>query len=190
MVGEIRDEPIAHTAAWAANSGVLVLSTIHAGSAAGAVQSLRAFNIPTQPLATSLRAAVSQRLVRTLCPACQELDESGHAPEVKSVMEEIKAFMPAAASGVRYLAKGCDHCQGTGYAGLTAIYEIMPVTEALRELIIEGRPTRALHACAVQDGMLTLRQAALLKVAQGRTTIEEARRIVPDMPMEMPALAA
>ena len=189
MIGEIRDEPIAHTAAWAANSGVLVLSTIHAGSAAGAVQSLRAFNIPTHPRATSLRAAVSQRLVRTLCPACQELDESGHAPEVKQVMEEIKAFMPAAASGVRYLARGCDHCQGTGYAGTTGIYEIMPITDAVRELIIEGRPTRDIHARALQEGMLTLRQAALLKVAQGRTTIEEARRIVPGMPVEM-ALAA
>ena len=99
-------------------------------------------------------------------------------------MEEIKAFMPSAASTIRYAARGCDHCHGTGYAGCTAIYEIMPVTDAIRELIIEGRPARDLHACAIKEGMLTLRQSALLKVAQGRTTMEEVRRVVPDMPAE------
>ncbi|MEA2735297.1 MAG: ral secretion pathway protein [Humisphaera sp.] len=189
MVGEIRDDAIAHTAAWAANSGVMVLSTIHAGNAAGAVQSLRGFNIPTHAIATSLRAAISQRLVRTLCPACQEHEEAGHTTEVKRIMEEIKAFLPSASLAVRFTARGCDHCHGTGYAGCTAIYEIMPVTDALRELILEGCPARDIHARAMQEGMLTLRQSALLKVAQGRTTMEEVRRVVPDMPME-PTLAA
>jgi general secretion pathway protein E len=189
MVGEVRDNEVAHTAAWAANSGVMVLSTIHAGSAAGAVQSLRAFNIPTHGIGTSLRAAVSQRLVRTLCTVCQELDESGHTADVKRIMEEIRAFMPSAASTVRYAARGCDHCHGTGYAGSTAIYEILPVTDAIRELVVAGSPARDLHARAVQDGMLTLRQSALLKVAQGRTTMEEVRRVVPDMPAELPLAA-
>ena len=189
MVGEIRDEEIAATAAWAATSGVSVLSTIHAPRAAATVQSLRSYGITANAIAGSLDAAVSQRLVRTLCTACQELDESGHTPEVKRVMEEIKAFMPGAASAVRYAARGCDHCHGTGYAGCTAIYEIMPVTDAIRELIIDGRPSRDLHVRAMQDGMLTLRQSALLKVAQGRTTMEEVRRVVPDMPGEA-ALAA
>ena len=189
MVGEIRDEAIAATAAWAATSGVSVLSTIHAPRAAATVQSLRSYGITDNAIAGSLDAAVSQRLVRTLCTACQELDESGHTAEVKRVMDEIKAFMPSAASSVRYAARGCDHCHGTGYAGCTAIYEIMPVTDALRELIINARPARELHARAMQDGMLTLRQSALLKVAQGRTTMEEVRRVVPDMPGEA-ALAA
>ena len=189
MVGEIRDEAIASTAAWAAHSGVSVLSTIHAPSAAATVQSLRAYCIPANAIAGSLDAAVSQRLLRTLCSACQEVEESGHTAEVKRVMEEIKAFMPSAANAVRYAAQGCDHCHGTGYAGCTAIYEIMPVTEALRELIIEGRPARELHARAVKDGMLTLRQSALLKVAQGRTTMEEVRRVVADMPAETPLAA-
>jgi type II secretory ATPase GspE/PulE/Tfp pilus assembly ATPase PilB-like protein len=183
MIGEMRDQEIAATAAWAATSGVSVLSTIHAPSAAATIQSLRAYGIPPHAVASCLDAAVSQRLVRTLCPSCQELDESGHTAEVKRVMEEIKAFMPTAGAGFRYTAKGCDHCHGTGYSGSTGVYEIMPVTDALRELIIEHRSTRDLHAQAVKDGMLTLRQAALLKVAQGRTTMEEARRVVPDMPL-------
>jgi type II secretory ATPase GspE/PulE/Tfp pilus assembly ATPase PilB-like protein len=189
MVGEIRDEAIAHTAAWAAHSGVSVLSTIHAPRAAATVQSLRSYGIAANAIAGSLDAAISQRLVRTLCTACQEVEEAGHSDEVKRVMEEIKAFMPSAANGVRYAARGCDQCHGTGYAGCTAIYEIMPVTDAIRELIIDARPGRDLHARAMQDGMLTLRQAALLKVAQGRTTMEEVRRVVPDMPGEA-ALAA
>ncbi|MEO6434668.1 MAG: GspE/PulE family protein [Tepidisphaeraceae bacterium] len=193
MVGEVRDEQIARTAAWAATSGVLVLSTIHAPNAAGAVQSLRGFGIPSHFIAGSLRAAVSQRLVRTLCPACQELDEDGHGADTRRVLEEIKSFLPHASNAARYRAHGCDQCHGTGYAGSTAIYEIMPVSEGIRDLILDGHSPRDIHARAIQEGMLTLRQAALLKVAQGRTTMEEVRRIVPDMPpvaVEAPPLAA
>ena len=181
MVGEARDDQTAQTAAWAANCGTLVLTTIHAPSAAGAVQSLRGFGIAGPFLASSMRGAMSQRLVRTLCPSCQELAEGGHGGEVQRMMEEIKAFLPTSNPAARYIARGCEHCQHTGYAGCSAVYEIMPVTDAIRDLIVEGRPTREIHTRAVADGMLTLRQAALLKVAQGRTTMEEVRRVVPDM---------
>lgn len=194
MVGEVRDEQIARTAAWAASSGVLVLSTIHAPNAAGAVQALRGFGIPSHFVASSLRAAVSQRLLRTLCPACQELDEDGHVPDTKRMMEEIRSFLPHAVDALRYRACGCAQCHGTGYAGSTAVYEVMPISEGIRDLILEGRPPREIHALAVQQGMLTLRQAALLKVAQGRTTMEEVRRVVPDIPAAIldgtPTLAA
>jgi type II secretory ATPase GspE/PulE/Tfp pilus assembly ATPase PilB-like protein len=188
MVGEVRDDAIAHTAAWASNAGVLVLSTVHAPGAAGAVQSLRAYGIPAPFVASSLRAAVSQRLVRTLCPQCQELSDEDHSPETQRMMEEIRAFMPKGHIAGRYVARGCDACHGTGYSGCTAVYEIMPVTEHVRDLIVAGASTREIHARAVQDGMLTLRQAAMLKVAQGRTTMEEVRRAVPDVPL--PAAAA
>ena len=194
MVGEIRDEQIARTAAWAATSGVLVLSTIHAPSAAGAVQALRGFGIPSHFVATSLRAAVSQRLVRTLCPACQELDEDGHGEQARRMLDEIRSFLPHANNAARYRARGCEQCHGTGYAGSTAVCEIMPVTDAIRDLILEGQPPREIHNRAITEGMLPLRQAALLKVAQGRTTMEEVRRVVPDMPTpdtaEAPPLAA
>jgi type II secretory ATPase GspE/PulE/Tfp pilus assembly ATPase PilB-like protein len=187
MIGEIRDEAIAHTAVWAANSGVTVLSTIHAPGAAGAAQSLRGFGVSAPFVASSLRAAVSQRLIRTLCPACQEVDETGHGKDVQQMMEEIKAFLPNANLTARYLARGCETCNHTGYAGCTAVYEIMPITDAIRELILENRSTRQIHNQAVADGMLTLRQAALLKVAQGRSTMEEVRRVVPDFPPEVQA---
>jgi general secretion pathway protein E len=181
MVGEARDDETAQTAAWAANCGTLVLSTIHAPSAAGSVQSLRGFGIAPAFVASSLRGALSQRLVRTLCPSCQELAEAGHNAETQRMMEEIKAFLPTANAAARYIARGCEHCHHTGYAGSSAVYEVMPISDAIRELIVEGKSTRDIHARAVADGMLTLRQAALLKVAQGRTTMEEVRRVVPDM---------
>jgi type II secretory ATPase GspE/PulE/Tfp pilus assembly ATPase PilB-like protein len=186
MVGECRDEGTAHTAAWAANCGVLVLTTIHAPSAAGAVQSLRGFGIAAPFVASSMRGAMSQRLVRTLCPSCQELSEGGHTAEVQRMMEEIKAFLPTANAAARYVARGCEHCHHTGYAGCSAVYEIMPVSDAMRDLIVEGKSTREIHAKAVAEGMLTLRQAALLKVAQGRTTMEEVRRVVPDLGFDLP----
>jgi type II secretory ATPase GspE/PulE/Tfp pilus assembly ATPase PilB-like protein len=184
MIGEMRDSEIGNTAAWAANSGVLVLSTIHAPSAAGAIQSLRGFGIPAPFIASSLRALVSQRLVRTLCPACQQLDETGHGAGVKLLMEEIKSFLPGGYPTTRFSARGCDACQNTGYAGCTAVYEIMPITDSIRDLIIEGKSSKEIHACASLEGMLTLRQAALLKLAQGRTTLEEVRRAVPGMPVD------
>jgi type II secretory ATPase GspE/PulE/Tfp pilus assembly ATPase PilB-like protein len=110
------------------------------------------------------------------------------------MLEEIKAFLPHAQTAARYAARGCDQCHGTGYAGSTAIYEIMPVSDAVRDLVLEGQPPREIHTRAVQEGMLTLRQSALLKLAQGRTTMEEVRRVVPDMPAEgaadAPPLAA
>jgi type II secretory ATPase GspE/PulE/Tfp pilus assembly ATPase PilB-like protein len=190
MVGEVRDSDIAHTAAWASNAGVLVLSTIHAPGAAGAVQSLRAYGIPAPFIASSLRASVSQRLIRTLCPQCQEMSEQEHTPETQQMMEEIRAFMPKGHIAGRYIARGCDACHGTGYAGCTAVFEIMPMSDGLRDLVISGQGTREIHARAVSEGMLTLRQAAMLKVAQGRTTMEEVRRAVPDMPAIIQALAA
>jgi type II secretory ATPase GspE/PulE/Tfp pilus assembly ATPase PilB-like protein len=163
-----------------------MLSTIHAGSAAAAIQSLRGFNLAPAFAASALRAAVSQRLVRTLCPACQELSEGGHTPDVLRMMEEIKAFLPTANAAARYIARGCEHCHHTGYAGSSAVYEVMPITDGIRDLIVEGKSTREIHAKAVAEGMLTLRQAALLKVAQGRTTMEEVRRVVPDIGFELP----
>lgn len=185
MIGEMRDAEIAQTAVWASNSGTLMLSTIHAPSAAGAVQSLRGFGIAPAFIASSLRASVSQRLVRTLCPACQQLEETGHSVETQKMMEEIKAFLPGGYPTTRFSAKGCDHCHHTGYAGSSAVYEVMPMTDAIRDLIMENRSTREIHECAVKDGMLTLRQAALLKLAQGRTTVEEVRRVVPGFVTEL-----
>jgi len=179
MIGEMRDEEIAQTAVWASNAGTLMLSTIHAPSAAGAIQSLRGYSIPAAFIASSLRASISQRLVRTLCPACQQLEETGHGIEVQKLMEEIKAFLPGGYLTTRFSAKGCEQCHHTGYAGSTAVYEIMPMTDAIRDQIMEGRSTREIHATATKEGMLTLRQSALLKLAQGRTTLDEVRRVVP-----------
>jgi type II secretory ATPase GspE/PulE/Tfp pilus assembly ATPase PilB-like protein len=185
MIGEMRDDAIAQTAVWASNSGTTMLSTIHAPCAAGAVQSLRGFAIAPAFIASSLRASISQRLVRTLCPACQQLEEMGHSAEVHKLMEEIKAFLPGGYATTRFSAKGCEQCHHTGYAGSTAVYEVMPMTDAIRDQVMENRSTREIHTTATKEGMLTLRQAALLKLAQGRTTVEEVRRVVPGITAEL-----
>lgn len=185
MIGEVRDAQTAQTAVWAATSGTLVLSTIHAPSSAGAAQSLRGFGIAAPFIASSLRATLSQRLIRTICPACQELCETGHNADVVKMMDEIKSFLPSANTSARYKAKGCEQCQNTGYAGCTAVYEIMPITDAIRDAVMENRSNREIQNIAIAEGMLTLRQAALLKVAQGRTTMEEVRRCVPEIPAEV-----
>ncbi len=185
MVGEIRDPQTAHTATWAATTGTMVLSTIHAVGAAGAAQSLRGFGITNPFIAGSLRATLSQRLIRTICPACQEHCEAGHDAQTTKMLEEIKAFFPSANMSARFKARGCEHCQHTGYAGCTAVYEVMVVSDSIRDLILDGATTRQIQHRAIEEGMLTLRQAALLKVAQGRTTMEEVRRAVPDFPAAM-----
>ena len=185
MIGEIRDETIAQTAAWAANSGML-----DALDDSCPVRRRRDSKPPRlrhrprvhRQLAV---AAVSQRLMRTLCPACQQIDESGHGPDVHRMMEEIKSFLPGGYPTARFTAGSCEQCQHTGYAGTTAIYEIMPISDHIRDLILDNKPTRDIHGRATyHEGMLTLRQAALLKLAQGRTTVEEVRRVVPGIAAE------
>jgi type II secretory ATPase GspE/PulE/Tfp pilus assembly ATPase PilB-like protein len=184
MIGEIRDEPTAHTAVWAANSGVTMLSTIHAGSAAGSVQSLRGFGVSAPFVAATLRGAVTQRLVRTLCPNCQDIDETDNDGRRAALLEEVTPMLAGNhRPDVLHVARGCEQCHGTGYAGRTGVFEILAVNDAIRDMILHGHSPQQIRAHAVEDGMLTLRQAALLKVAQGRTTLEEVRRCVPDIPL-------
>ena len=176
MVGEVRDAETAETAVWAANSGVTVLSTVHAPTAADAVPSMRGFGIAPVFIGASLRAAVSQRLVRTLCPHCREPASNGD--EVHVALRDVEPHLNGHAE-VLYEAQGCEQCHFSGFGGRTGVFEVMPITPAVRELIVRGAPSRDLRRCAVEQGMLTLRQAALLKVAQGKTTLEEVRRCIP-----------
>jgi type II secretory ATPase GspE/PulE/Tfp pilus assembly ATPase PilB-like protein len=176
MVGEIRDEETARTVVHAANSGTLVFATLHSPAAPAAVQSLR--NLGSHPhfLAASLRGVVSQRLVRTLCPDCRTSIDISDAPYA---FDEIKTLLATGEGRTLYSATGCQRCGMTGYASRTGVFEIMAVTPAMRELIAAASPSRQLRDKAVEEGMLQFRQAALLKVAQGQTTIEEVFRVIP-----------
>lgn len=175
MLGEIRDEDTAKIAVHAANSGILVLATLHASNAAGAVQSMRSFGINPHFFASSLRMAISQRLVRTLDPDHKmEFDM-----EVGELFEDIQHLLAPGAGHKLYGPQPHMSNQMTGYTGRTGVFEIMPVSREIRNLIAAEEPTAKIYDQAVDDGMVTFRQAALLKVANGETTSEEVFRVIP-----------
>ncbi len=176
MIGEIRDAVTAHTAVHAANSGHLVLATLHAPMASGAVQSMRAWGVNSYFLANSLLGVIAQRLVRTLCPECRTRHPAHHAP---TLFAEVERWLEPGEGVSLFAARGCPACLGTGYAGRTGIFEVLTAGPAIRQLIVEGHPAQALHDQAVREGMVELRQAALLKVARGETTAEEVVRAIP-----------
>jgi type II secretory ATPase GspE/PulE/Tfp pilus assembly ATPase PilB-like protein len=176
MVGEVRDAVTAATAVHAANSGHLVLATLHAPLAAGAVQGMHAWGVNSHFLAGALLGVVAQRLVRTLCPECRAPfpQAAAHHP-----FEDVRRWLGPGEGVSLFAARGCDACYGTGYGGRTGVFEVLRISEPLRRLIARGQTTRALQEQAAHDGFLELRQAALVKVARGETTAEEVVRAVP-----------
>ena len=176
MIGEIRDEETAKTAVHAANSGILVFATVHAPAAANAIQSLRSLGVHNHFLAASLRGVVSQRLLRTLCASCKHSFDMSDAPYT---FDAVRPMLTGDEGRVLFAARGCPACSGTGYAGRTGVFEVMPVGRTVRALISENAPTSAIRAAAVREGMLEFRHAALLKVARGESSTEEMFRVIP-----------
>jgi type II secretory ATPase GspE/PulE/Tfp pilus assembly ATPase PilB-like protein len=176
LVGEIRDPVTAETAVRAANSGHLVLASLHAPSAAGAVQSLLSLDVHPHFLSNSLHGVIAQRLVRTLCPKCKVPFDLG---ETLHTFDEVRTWLEPGQGQAIYGARGCPDCYQTGYSGRTGVFEVLRMTKELKRLIAEGRPARELRQAALQDGLLELRRAALLKVARGETNAEEVLRTIP-----------
>jgi type IV pilus assembly protein PilB len=176
MVGEIRDFDTAEIAVKAAMTGHLVLSTLHTNDAPSSVG--RLINMGVEPflVAASVNLIGAQRLVRRLCPCCREKVE---VPE-KTLLDI--GVPPAEVAGFAVMrGRGCKECKETGYKGRIAIYEIMPVTEELRELILNGASTAELKREAVRRGMKTLRMSAITKLGEGVTSLEEVvRNTAPD----------
>jgi len=176
MIGEIRDPVTAETAVHAANSGHLVFATLHAPVAAGAINSLLALGVNPHFLAASMLGALSQRLVRRLCDQCKVAYELTGAPHT---FEEVRRWLEPGQGEHIYSAKGCPACHFEGFVGRTGVGEIIRVTREIRALIFERRPLREIRQQAIRQGMLDLRRAALLKVAQGETSMEEVLRTIP-----------
>jgi general secretion pathway protein E len=176
MVGEIRDTETAETAVRAANSGHLVLATIHAPIAAGAVQSMRGLGVHPHFLSTSLLGIVSQRLVRTLCERCKTSFDLSIAPHT---FDEVRPWLAPDEGKKLFAATGCPACQMMGYAGRTGVFEILRISRPMRDLIADARPTRELRQAALVEKMLEFRHSAMLKVAQGVTSTEEVIRVIP-----------
>jgi general secretion pathway protein E len=176
MIGEIRDPITAETAVRAANSGHLVLATLQAPIAAGAVQSMLALGVHPHFLASSLLGCVAQRLLRVLCPHCKaafDLDEP------LDTFKEVARWLEPGEGQRLHGPVGCDKCHGSGYIDRTGVFEVLAINPAIRRLILARQPIQALRQKAIEDGMMEFRQAALLKVAQGQTTVEEVFRSVP-----------
>ena len=176
MVGEIRDAETAQIAAHAAASGTLVFATIHAPSAPGAIQAMRSLGVHSHFLANALRGVVSQRLVRTFCDKCRVSFDLSDAPDM---FEEVKPLLATDEGKVLWAPRGCDECNREGYTGRTGVFEVMPVSRQIRELIAKGEPAATIRTQAHTEGMLEFRQAALLKVARGLTSTEEVFRVIP-----------
>ncbi|MGI8641692.1 MAG: type IV-A pilus assembly ATPase PilB [Pyrinomonadaceae bacterium] len=168
LVGEIRDFETAEIAIKAALTGHLVLSTLHTNDAPSTISRMVNMGIEPFLVATSVNIIQAQRLIRRVCYNCKE--------EQKLPVEafiEI-GFSPAEAPGLKaYKGKGCTICNGTGYKGRIGLYEVMEVTDELRELIIIGASAIELRKKAIDLGMITLRGSGLYKLREGITTIEE-----------------
>jgi type II secretory ATPase GspE/PulE/Tfp pilus assembly ATPase PilB-like protein len=178
MIGELRDPETAETAVRAANSGHLVLATMHAPIAAGAIQSLLGLGVNAHFMADALLGVVAQRLARTLCTECrQPIDLSvGDLPQS---FEEVKSWLEPGQGQRLYSAQSCAACYRTGYAGRTGVFELLAMNRDLRSLVGQRQPIHVIHQKAMEHGLISFRQSALLKVARGETTVEEVFRVVP-----------
>jgi type II secretory ATPase GspE/PulE/Tfp pilus assembly ATPase PilB-like protein len=176
MIGEIRDAVTAETAVRAANSGHLVLATLHAPIAAGAVQSMLSYGVPHHFLGSALRGVIGQRLVRTLCPKCKTSVDLSLYPQI---FEEVTPWLKPGEGQRLFAALGCEACRKTGYSARAGVFEVLTINKTLRQLIFEKQPTQVIRNKALAEGFLEFRQAALLKVARGETSADEVLRVVP-----------
>lgn len=171
LVGEIRDFETAEIAIKAALTGHLVLSTLHTNDAPSTISRLMNMGIEPFLVATSVNVIAAQRLVRRACAGCKEETDT----PIQTLLSV--GFAEAEASGVKvYKGRGCEKCGGTGYKGRVGLFEVMDVTEDIRELILSGATAVELRRKAIEEGMITLRQSGLQKIREGVTTIDEVVR--------------
>jgi type IV pilus assembly protein PilB len=172
MVGEIRDPETAQIAIQSALTGHLVFTTVHANNVVDVLGRFLNMGVEAYQFVSALNCVLAQRLVRMICPDCRrparvtrpQLEEAGLDPD----LERIHVF---------YEGGGCIECGGTGYRGRTAICELLDLTDGIRELILERRPTSEIKNAARQEGMRFLRESAIEQVMSGRTTLREINKV-------------
>lgn len=169
MVGEIRDAETAEIAVQSALTGHMVFSTLHTNDAAGALTRLVEMGIEPFLAASSIVGIVAQRLVRKICPHCRE----SYRPSPNLLAD---AGLPADGA-LFYRGRGCERCLGLGYRGRSGIYELLPVDEETRELLLARKDAATIKNAAQRKGMKSLRDAGLAKAATGETTLEEVLRV-------------
>ena len=168
MIGEIRDLETAEIAIKAAHTGHLVLATLHTNSATATITRLLNMRIPTFNLATALKLIISQRLVRKLCPHCKKPQTLPGKALVENNLEE---------NSKTFTAHGCKNCH-QGFIGRTAIFEMLPITRNISNMIMNGCGTVSIEKKLEQQKYISIREAALNKVRMGITSLEEINRVV------------
>jgi general secretion pathway protein E len=173
LIGEIRDKETAEIAVQASLTGHLVFSTLHTNDAPGATTRLIDMGIEPYLVSSSLEMVAAQRLVRLICPKCKE---EMPFEDVEKLRAEFGEEVP----DVIYRGRGCRNCQGTGYRGRQGVFEMMPITDDVRGLILERTSSRAIRKLAVQQGMTSLREDGWRLIREGKTTPEEVLRLTKD----------
>ena len=172
MVGEVRDFETAEIAVKAALTGHLVLSTLHTNDAPSTIN--RMLNMGVEPflVASSVNLIMAQRLARLICNNCRQPIEIPPQAllDIGAKKEEIGTFTP-------FHGAGCSQCNGSGYRGRIALYEVMPISEEIRDLVLNGSSAADIKRCAVSLGMKTLRQSGIGKIKEGATTVGEVVRV-------------
>jgi general secretion pathway protein E len=172
MIGEIRDLETAQIAVQSALTGHLVLSTVHTNDAPSTVNRLLDMGVEDYLLTSTVIGILAQRLVRKLCPHCKE--PYAALPELVEQMRLTRFTREREIT--LWHAKGCSHCAQTGYMGRLCILEMLPMTDALRSLVMKHATAADLRAEAVRNGMLTMYEDGLRKALAGVTTFEEVLR--------------
>ncbi len=175
MVGEIRDQETAEIALRASLTGHLVFSTLHTNSSIATIMRLIDMGIDAFLICSSVHLIVAQRLVRRICLHCS--DETEPEPHLLARFEKDGDLLQNATF---YQGRGCPNCSGTGYWGRVAVFELLPLTNRLRSLIMDNANMEEIRSQALEDGMETLQRNGLKKVINGMTTLEEVMRISSD----------
>nr|WP_269844269.1 ATPase, T2SS/T4P/T4SS family [Rappaport israeli] len=176
MVGEIRDITTGEIAVKAAQTGHLVLSTLHTNDVPQTIARLVNIGIEPYNIAASVNLIMAQRLVRRLCPNCKTRDRKHRHEELVALgfaedeVDDLRIYMP----------KGCERCSYQGYRGRAGVYQVVPISEAISELILQNASAAEIEQQCQKEGYWDLRQSALHKVRLGLTSIEEVLRVTTD----------
>lgn len=173
MVGEIRDEETAQIAIQSALTGHLVFTTVHANNVIDVIGRFLNMGVEPYNFVSSLNCVLAQRLIRMLCPLCKR----HYDPTEEELAESGMHRDTVPAGQVFYRSVGCDGCNHTGYRGRTAIHELLDMSDNIREMIIERRPGSEIRRQAEKEGLSSLRESAVKKVFDGRTTLHEINRV-------------
>ncbi|MDR2737713.1 MAG: GspE/PulE family protein [Puniceicoccales bacterium] len=178
MLGEIRDSETGDIAIRAAITGHLVMSTLHTNDAVGSITRLKDIGVASYMTASALEMVCAQRLVRRLCPHCAKESEKFNTPDELSRLQDLFGVM-APQDAKLMEAVGCEHCNGIGYRGRMAVFEIFGMSEQIHEAIVSGATESEIREIATANGMTFLAQDAFIRACYGMTTVEEAFQLIP-----------